>query len=71
MPDTVPGITFDEKGKCSLCRSYVPQVLAGEAAFSALLSKSKKTASGYDSVVPLSGGRDSTYVLYLAKKVYG
>lgn len=70
MPDTVPGVTF-EKGVCSLCRNYVPQELLGEAAFKELLSHRKPEPTGYDSVVPLSGGRDSTYVLYLAKKVYG
>jgi len=32
-------------------------------------AKSKKRT--YDALVPLSGGKDSTYVLYLAKKVYG
>jgi hypothetical protein len=71
MPDTVPGITFDEKGLCSLCRGHTPNKLYGEDALRDLLSIRRPGKSGYDSVVPLSGGRDSTYVLYLAKKVYG
>lgn len=71
MPDTVPGVTFDESGVCSLCRGYVPQQPFGEDAFRRLLADREPSASGYDCVVPLSGGRDSTYVLYLVKRVYG
>jgi tRNA(Ile)-lysidine synthase TilS/MesJ len=32
-------------------------------------SKAKKQGE-YDALVPLSGGKDSTYILYLAVKVY-
>lgn len=31
----------------------------------------KKRSRGYDALVPLSGGKDSTYALYLATEVYG
>ncbi len=71
MPASVPGISFDENGVCSLCRSYVPETLSGETALKELLAQRRPGPTGYDSIVPLSGGRDSSYVLYLAKKVYG
>lgn len=71
MPDSVPGVSFDENGLCSLCRSYVPESPLGESAFEELLAQRRPGPSGYDSIVPLSGGRDSTYVLYVAKTVYG
>ncbi|MBM3325093.1 MAG: hypothetical protein FJY66_05440 [Calditrichaeota bacterium] len=70
MPDTVPGITYDEHGVCSLCRKYVKTEPKGEAAFREILSSLPKGRS-YDCAVPLSGGRDSTFVLYLAKKEFG
>jgi len=71
MPYSVPGITFDEEGVCSLCRSYIPHTPLGEESLRQLLSSHGPGAKGYDSIVPLSGGRDSTYVLYLAKSELG
>lgn len=71
MPDTVPGVTFDDNGVCSVCSRHAPQTLLGESAFVELFAHRETAPGGYDCVVPLSGGRDSTYVLYLAKAVYG
>lgn len=71
MPETVPGITFDKNGVCSFCQDYNPPSYYGEQALIDTLTNAKKRGSRYDCVVPVSGGRDSTYVLYLAKKVYG
>ncbi len=74
-----PGITFDEKDICNFCHLHnrwaeiYPNDLRGEAHLKEMISKIKKDGSGkkYDCVVGISGGRDSTYILYLAKKKYG
>jgi hypothetical protein len=71
MPSTVPGVTFDKDGVCSVCSGFAPHTLLGESAFVELLEHRETGRGNYDCVVPLSGGRDSTYVLYLAKTVYG
>lgn len=71
LPDSVPGVSFDENGVCSVCRDHLPESLLGDDAFAELLAQSERGASEYDCIVPLSGGRDSAYVLYLAKAVYG
>jgi hypothetical protein len=71
MPETASGISFDEHGVCTLCRGWVEPELAGEDALRTLVSLARGTAQPHDSVVPLSGGRDSTYVLYLAKRELG
>lgn len=71
MPASVPGISFDKDGVCSLCHGYVPEAPSGEDALRPLLAHPRMGPTKYDSIVPLSGGRDSTYVLYLAKRVYG
>lgn len=42
-----------------------------EEALTNHIAMAKEKRRTYDAVVPLSGGKDSTYVLYLAKKVYG
>jgi glucosamine--fructose-6-phosphate aminotransferase (isomerizing) len=68
MPATVPGITFDEIGICVFCRNYRPYVPLGRQALDELVVKVKKLRRPFDAIVPLSGGRDSAYVLYLAKR---
>jgi len=70
LPDTVPGITFNAEGACSYCQRYQPQQSLGVETLEHLVAAAKKSAHKYDCVVAASGGRDSTYVLYLAKAVY-
>lgn len=71
LPETVPGISFDPVGVCSFCHAYRPPDLLGEERLLALFEHAKDLKRRYDCVVPISGGRDSTYVLYLARAVYG
>jgi hypothetical protein len=71
IPDTVPGITFDEQGICNLCRSYKPPQYRGRAELDKLLSTIKGRGEKYDCVVPISGGRDSSFVLYTAAAELG
>jgi len=64
MPDSYPGIEYDEKGVCNNCREYIPKDLLGE---DALRQKLRSPVSGvYDCILGISGGRDSCYVAYLA-----
>jgi hypothetical protein len=69
LPETYPGITFDENGVCNLCNSYQDPEVKGEEELRQLVI-SKKVAK-YDVLVPLSGGRDSSFVLYHAVKHMG
>jgi len=73
---SIPGITFDEQGECSLCKFHdkldtlYPE---NEEALEKLENRFKKIREAgknkkYDCIVGLSGGRDSTYLLYLAVK---
>lgn len=79
MDTTAPGITFDAKGECSFCKLHdkleklYPLNEKGGSIFHGLIAKIKKGATRrqYDCVIGISGGRDSTYLLYLAKKVWG
>lgn len=69
MPDSYPGIVFDGEGVCSLCLSFKPKDLLGQEAF---LSKLRSRPSGgYVAVLGISGGKDSCYVAYLAKRALG
>ena len=71
MPETVGGVTFNEEGVCNFCQSYQEPELFAREALDRIVSKVKSKNNAYDCIVPMSGGRDSTYVLYLAKKLLG
>ena len=69
MTDRFPGITFNREGVCSFCQSYTPDILPGEEH---LLEKIReKQGEAYDCVIGISGGKDSCYVAYLARKKFG
>jgi len=71
MPATVPGISFDHEGICNYCREYKTETYLGEEKLHTIIANAKgRKKSDYDCIVPVSGGRDSTYILYLAKKIF-
>ncbi len=71
MPETVPGIKFDRDGVCNFCLSYKKEVYLGEKELVKIIDSVRKEKNRYDCIVPLSGGRDSSFVLYMAHAVYG
>jgi len=71
MPETVPGIQFDNDGVCLFCREFTPFSPDGEDKLKELVRNSRNAGSEYDCIVPLSGGRDSSYVLFYAVKKLG
>jgi N-acetyl sugar amidotransferase len=66
MPDTKPDLHLDGEGVCNACRSYQKR---GEVDWDArhkalleLLEKRRRLdGSNWDCIVPVSGGKDSTY----------
>jgi hypothetical protein len=71
LPDNYPGISFDKDGVCSLCRQYQKVKYLGEEALVRDLKAVPRGTGPYDCVVPLSGGKDSTYVLYYLTRILG
>lgn len=69
LPAVYPGIVFDERGICNYCNSY-KSICLGEKKLLRYFYKAKRKKCKYDALVPLSGGRDSAYILYLATKIY-
>lgn len=66
MPDTKPDLHFDDEGVCSACRSYEQRTEvdweARKEEFLALVDRYRsKDQSNWDCIVPVSGGKDSTY----------
>lgn len=72
------GVTFDENGVCSFCTRYEevraqsgyrPGVSEKELERTVAVMKEKSRALDYDCVLGISGGVDSAYMLYIAKKL--
>jgi hypothetical protein len=71
LPSQTPNIEFDAAGVCNYCHTYQPVSYKGEAAFVEQLDRFRGTNGPYDCLVPISGGRDSSYVLLKLVKDYG
>jgi N-acetyl sugar amidotransferase len=66
MPDTKPDLSFDEHGVCNACRSYEGRTeVDWDARYKDLLGLldkyRRRDGSNWDCIVPVSGGKDSTY----------
>lgn len=70
LPSTYPGIYFNENGVCNFCENHPAQVYLGEDTLLKIINKKKGDRHPYDCLVPISGGRDSTFVLYQLKETY-
>ena len=71
LASNLPGTTYDAEGVCNLCRAYETYAKKAEAyfktpdEFKVLVDAMKAGRAGdYDCLVMLSGGKDSTFMLY-------
>ena len=78
LPEKVENSDIDDSGICSFCRDYkkIDHSMEEDNRMErqADLEKALKECKGqgeYDCLVPLSGGKDSLYLLYKLKKEYG
>lgn len=74
MPDTRPGISFNEEGVCSACQSFEKRQEVNWASryqeFEKLCDKYRgMNGSSFDCAIAVSGGKDSHYQVYLMKEV--
>ncbi len=70
LNDKIAGVIIDDDGVCNYCKNHQPFVPYGEPGLQKIFKKVKSKHRIYDALVPLSGGKGSTYVLYLAVKKY-
>lgn len=66
MPDTKPDLFLDDEGVCNACRSYekrkeVDWKARHEELLQLLEKYRRPDGSNWDCIVPVSGGKDSTY----------
>jgi len=64
LPDTRPGLQIDPDGVCSACKGHRQKDSIDWASrkdeFEGIIQEAKERNSGYDCVIPVSGGKDST-----------
>ena len=79
MDTTDSKITFDEKGVCDHCNTYYKDILPnwhtderGHKTLEEIVAKIKKEGEGkdFDCLMGMSGGIDSSYLLYIMVKKY-
>lgn len=79
LPDSFPGITFDNDGKCRYCieaghiNEYNELKNSYKRKFLEILEKNRSchhNKRGYDVLLAYSGGKDSTYTLKILKEDY-
>jgi N-acetyl sugar amidotransferase len=65
LPDTRPNLVLDAEGVCNACRNHgtKPAIdwAARAQAFRKVAEGAKAKSDGYDCLVPVSGGKDSTW----------
>ena len=64
LTDETPGIVFNKEGICNYCDTYQVMKVKGEKALTEELNKFRNPKKKYECMVCISGGRDSTYVLW-------
>jgi len=76
IPQTQEGVVFDELGVCQACQSAEQKIhidwTEREGVLRGILDEAKaKAGNNYDCIIPISGGKDSTFQLHVLTKVYG
>lgn len=65
MPDTKPDLNIDEEGVCSACRAYERRRDVDwdqrRRELVEVLDRYRRNGANWDCIVPVSGGKDSTY----------
>lgn len=80
MDTTDSAITFDARGACDHCNTYYSKTLpnwdtgaAGKAELDRMVSEIRAAGKGrdFDCIIGMSGGIDSSYLVYAAKELMG
>ncbi len=76
VPETLEGVVFDELGVCRACQSSEQKIrinwVEREKNLRKIVADAKaKAGNNYDCIIPISGGKDSTFQLHVLTKIYG
>lgn len=72
---TRPRVSFDEHGRCNACqwaeRKRTLDWSARQSELEELLDRKRSNNGDFDCIIPVSGGKDGSYVAYNLKHKYG
>ena len=71
LPETSEGMDFDKFGICTFCRNSEQKMIINWKKRSKILNKifnKYKSKNYYDALLPISGGKDSTYQAHVLKQ---
>lgn len=79
--NTRPHLLIDDNGICASCRAFENRAIKNEDYWNAkkmelknileqYKEKARKNGSPYDCIIPVSGGKDSTYQTYLITQIF-
>jgi N-acetyl sugar amidotransferase len=78
LSSSFPRLTFDNQGVCSVCREYDRWTIGWKSRLperrkilDKICAKVKSKHKEFDALIPYSGGKDSSFVLYVARKELG
>jgi len=76
FPETKPDLFFNDEGVCSACvaaeeKTIIDWEQRKKDFFQIIEHYKSKGNTGYDCIVPVSGGKDSTYQAYFMKEICG
>ena len=76
IPETQEGVKFDDLGICQACQSSEQKSIStgwsGKNDYRRLLPMRRNGLTwNYDCIIPISGGKDSTFQLHVLTKLYG
>jgi N-acetyl sugar amidotransferase len=76
MPSTRPRVTFDARGWCNACvwaeeKRRTIDWSARRAQLAGFCDRYRSQSGNFDCIVPVSGGKDSSYVAYMMKHELG
>jgi tRNA(Ile)-lysidine synthase TilS/MesJ len=64
LPESYPGISFDENGICNYCHIHKSRDYLGEEKLFEAIRPYRDSGNKYDCLVGYSGGRDSSFLLW-------
>jgi N-acetyl sugar amidotransferase len=75
MPDTRSGSIFDENGVCQACLNYEKRASidwdSRKKELEKICDQHRRDDGKYDCVIPVSGGKDSHFLVYIMKEKMG
>jgi len=75
MPNTRPGAVFNEERICQSCLNYEKRKnidwQARRTQLKNICDKHRRNDGSYDCLIPVSGGKDSTFLVYMMKEKMG